>query len=237
MGLTVKIEYVSNIDELIRHYNKLRVFKNKNIVESTSISWDRGGITSYDLQTIFIGKTGYGKSTTLNKIIKNDVFETDDVSSCTKELHSAEFKINNSKEYYLSLCDLPGVGESHRADKLYMDWYRKILLKSNCVVYVLRADQRDFSIDEKLFNDIFRNKEEKKKVIIALNYIDKIEPINRKYPFTLTGQQLENVKEKVNTVSKIFGVNKKDIVYYSASENYNISVLMNKVAQKIDESL
>ncbi|WP_449619512.1 GTPase family protein [Robertmurraya sp. Marseille-Q9965] len=229
MGLDVQIEYESYIDELIERYHDLSFLKTIQFREDASISWNRENGVTYDIQVIFIGKTGYGKSTTLNSIIGNNVFETNDVTSCTKKLHSAEYKIHDNKPYYFSLCDLPGVGESSEADGKYLEWYRDILQKSNCVVYVLRADQRDFTIDEKIFSSLFKNQAEKRKVIVALNYADKAEPINRKYPFQPSEAQLNNLKERMNQVSRIFDIPPKNILYYSAGEGYNIEILVSMI--------
>jgi len=54
-----------------------------------------------------------------------------------------------------------------------------MLNKSNCVVYLIRADHRDFRIDLECFKALFEmeNENEKSKVILALNYADKIEPV------------------------------------------------------------
>lgn len=237
MNLSVSIEYESKIDELAKDFKSLSFLKNSTIHENNSISWQRKDCTSYDLQVIFIGKTGYGKSSTLNTIIGKDVFRTNDVLSCTKELYSAEYKINDRKPYYFSLCDLPGVGESDEADKQYLQWYRDILIKSNCVVYVLRADQRDFAIDEMIFSELFKNSIEKKKVILALNYADKIEPISRKLIFKPTGIQLENLNKKMNTVSNLFNMPKSNIIYYSAAQKYNVNELVNKISNIIKNNI
>lgn len=233
MSLNVTIEYESIFDELIRKHGKLAVIREIQLREDTCISWQRKQGLTYDLQVIFIGKTGYGKSSTLNSIIGTNIFKTDDVSSCTKTLHSAEYRIYNDKPFYFSLCDLPGVGESSEADEKYLEWYRKILLKSNCVVYVMRADQRDYSIDEKIFNDLFQNSYEKKKVIVALNYADKVEPINRKHPFIPSDAQRKNLNEKVEVISRLFTIPSNNILYYSAVEEYNVSKLVNLIADVI----
>jgi len=233
LGLNVQIKYEANIDELINRYNSLSFIKSLQLNEEASISWNRESGVTFDIQVIFIGKTGYGKSTTLNSIIGNNVFETNDVSSCTKELHSAEYKLHADKPYYFSLCDLPGVGESSEADEKYLKWYRDILHKSNCVVYVLRADQRDFSIDEKIFKSLFQNQTVKKKVIVALNYADKIEPVNRKYPFRPSESQIDNLKERLDQVINIFNIPNDNILYYSAGESYNIERLVSKIEKVI----
>ncbi len=69
---------------------------------------------------VFIGKTGYGKSTTLNCLLGKDIFETDDIRSCTKESDYALLITNNKG---IVFCDLPGIGETRDADTKYRNEY------------------------------------------------------------------------------------------------------------------
>ncbi len=227
MSLNVIINYNSEINELCSMYPVFNFLKSTRLHESEDIKWNISGIESYDAQVMFIGKTGYGKSTTLNKIIGKDLFETSDTSSCTKQLFSAEYKLNNNQ--YFSFNDLPGVGESKLADTQYYEWYKGMLDKSYCVVYLLRADQRDYTVDQVLFKEMFKNLNERKKVIVALNFADKIEPINR--TSELTTAQLANLNKKVEEVKKLFEV--KEVIYYSAALGLNIDILTEKIASVV----
>ncbi len=233
MGLRVIINYEEDIDKLINSYTEFRFFKNFNIIESDTIRWNKSGSVSYDIQAMFIGKTGYGKSSTLNAIVGQNVFNTDDVCSCTKELYSAEYLINSQRQYYFSLCDMPGIGESNDMDSQYYEWYRDMLKKAHCVVYVLRADQRDFSLDKSLFEYMFKDTNERKKVVVGLNFADKVEPINRNDNLNLSFQQLENINKKMIDVSKILNIDKNKIIPYSASTKYNLTLLVSNIAKII----
>ena len=236
MTLRVNINYRANIDELLSKYKYLKFLKNfriskedKNKWYVTCSEWNLDNDPIYELQVMFIGKTGYGKSTTLNKIVGKKVFESDDVQVCTKDLYSATYRID--KENFLSLSDLPGIGESNYADNQYYEWYRDMLKKSHCVVYLLRADQRDFAVDEILFKSMFTSDEDRKKVIFALNFAEKIEPISRENQ--LSSQQILNLNKKVKEVAQIFNVSREDILYYSAKDNINLDVLMKKISDKL----
>ena len=126
---------------------------------------------------------------------------------------------------------MPGIGESNYADNQYYEWYRDMVKKSHCVVYLLRADQRDFAVDEILFKSMFASYEDRKKVIFALNFAEKIEPISRENQ--LSSQQILNLNKKVKEVAQIFNVSREDILYYSAKDNINIDVLMKKISDKL----
>lgn len=105
------------------------------------------------LNIIFIGQTGYGKSSLINKLIGLELFEKSDYESCTKTLQSAVFFLHHKKKheklaYHLSFVDLPGIGESNESDEKYLQWYRDYIEEASIVVYLFRADKRDHAQDE-----------------------------------------------------------------------------------------
>lgn len=233
MELTVHINYEAEIDEWIGRYLESSFLHNTCVPRNTYHSWQinhrRWGYAEKDawaLQIMFIGKTGYGKSTTLNRLVGKNVFETNDVSACTKDLYNSIYRIDPQIPSFFIISDLPGIGELNSADMQYYDWYRKMMNYSDVVVYILRADQRDFAVDEMLFKKMLSSKEKKKKVLIALNFADKVEPLNRTN--NLSMEQLNNIEKKISEVFRIFSVPKQDIVYYSATDGFNFHALVKK---------
>jgi small GTP-binding protein len=238
MSLTVKVLHKSPIETLTSVIPEFAFLEHFDVPRHSQFRWSMNGKEAYCAQLMFIGKTGYGKSTTLNRICGQDLFETDDMASCTKTLYSLEYRIDDDS--YFSLCDLPGIGESNETDKQYKEWYTKMLEKSSCVVYVLRADSRDFSLDLDIFKSILR--ERKQSVIIALNYADKIEPFSRPTgSFMPSRQQKVNIDRKIQIVSELFDVPSPRIICYSAVEGYGfrelIQVTSAVMRQEISSSL
>jgi small GTP-binding protein len=227
-GLHVKTVNVSPIESLLSTAPMFYFLKNTTLPRNGDLLWTMNNEQIYCLQTLFIGKTGYGKSTTLNKICGQRFFETNDIESCTKTLYSSEYRLSSYTKDYFSLCDLPGIGESEEADKEYLGWYSKMLEKSACVVYVLRADQRDFTLDEMVINTLLRRNE--KKLIVGLNYADKIEPITRTIPFVPTNEQIRNLEQKAKDISKLLNISQERIIYYSAIDGYNFQLLLYAIA-------
>lgn len=242
MGVTVYIKNEAEIDEWIDKYPAFSFLKNVSVPQDENHRWNTNDSywgysdkTTYSLQIMFIGKTGYGKSTTLNKLIGKNVFETSDVSVCTKELYTGMYRIDKSVPTFLMVSDLPGVGESNYADNHYYEWYKEMLNISQVVVYLLRADQRDFAVDEMIFSNLFSDVNSKKKVLIALNYADKVEPISRK--IGLSSEQIASLKRKVDDVSRIFNISKDNIIYYSATDEINLDLLVSQMAAKLKSCL
>jgi small GTP-binding protein len=235
--MNVKMAHMANISELVARTPAFSDVTLLNIAENDVTKWTINGETGYCIQVMFIGKTGYGKSTTLNKLCGQELFKTDSTDPCTKTISSALYKIHNTKNYFFSLCDLPGLGESTETDKTYIDYYHFMLKKSHCVVYVLRADTRDYSLDLEILKPILENNEQEKKFILAVNFVDKIEPISRSKLFRLNQQQLENIEEKSLEIQKIFKVPQTKIIFYSATEEYNIDKISKGIIDILEKTV
>lgn len=216
------------------------LFDSQKISSSNCFKWNRIRCTkSYDvIQVIFTGKTGYGKSSTLNAILDTNKFKADDVKNCTKDLYSAEFKCHTHRQYSLSFGDLPGIGESKKADEKYLTWYQNFVTLSHCNVYFLKADQRDYAVDHKeCFDGIFSSENVRNKTIIALNCVDKIEPLHRNIPFCLSDKQKYNLNVKIKDISQVFNISEKQIVPIAATEKYNLHSLMNAISLTLKKEI
>lgn len=230
-----------HISSFVNRHPNFSYLERATVNEKIEFQWTRttGDIVEnvFYSNVIFIGKTGYGKSTTLNKITNTNIFETNDNLSCTKQLYCIEYKLPNKPNHYFALGDLPGICESLEEDKKYIQWYKEFIDKTHIVVYLFRADQRDFAWDEGLFKKLFDTPEKRKKLIYGINFIDKIEPINRNYPFKPSKKQEENIEKKVDDISNFFNIDKKNIVCFSSQENYNMHLLMDKISKKLKENI
>lgn len=120
-----------------------------------------------DYQVLFMGKSGYGKSSTINALIGQNAMITSDVEACTKAAYTVEYALNEQKTRYLSFCDLPGVAESANTEEEYLSLYENVLYHCFCIVYVLRADQRDYANDLALFQS--KLSPYRSRLIIAIN--------------------------------------------------------------------
>ncbi|NER28867.1 MAG: hypothetical protein F6J89_14825 [Symploca sp. SIO1C4] len=224
-----------DVDELSSRYHSFSKLKHARIKRVDHLKWrdTHNGNISYHTQVAFFGKTGYGKSTTVNAFFGNSLMKTSDVVVCTRKCQSLDFKL--SPNCYLSLADFPGIGESEYRDKEYLEMYSSFLSLSTVVVYVIRADTRDYSVDESAYQKVFSTHAHKRKVIFALNYCDKIEPVSRNYSPKPTSEQLRNIDKKVNSVHRVFNpINK--IVPYSAETGWNMNLLAKEIVEVISNN-
>lgn len=226
--MKVSVKYDGNLRDLIERRPQFSKLITAKIACSDMRRWSRndGSSHSHDIQTIFIGKTGYGKSSTVNAFFGAEIMQTSDVKSCTRDAQSMEFKIRDGN--YFSFADLPGIGESKKRDDEYIPLYANMAKKSDVIIYLLRADTRDFSIDKTVHDTLFSSAHDRKKIIYALNFCDKIEPINRELPFSPSKEQSLNIREKVNSISNLF-CSKNSVIPYSASSGWNLDSLTDEI--------
>ena len=176
----------------------------------------------------FFGKSGYGKSSTINAFFGKNVMETSDVDACTRRCNCLDYEISDGN--YLSFGDFPGIGESEYRDQEYLKMYGDFMDHVGVIVYIIRADARDYSIDEKAYDTIFKNKKNNDKVIIAINQCDKIEPITRGTWKEPSEEQMENIKEKINFIKKKFQP-RYEVIPYSASTGWNMNALAEEISK------
>lgn len=207
-GATVRASGTGRYSDYMWNYNENGVFKEKQVL----------------LQVMVIGQTGYGKSTLLNSIIGENIFQTDDVVSCTKELNTAKFKLSSANSHYLALSDLPGIGEGATADAQYMEWYKGMLKASSCIVYTLNADKRSHTPDHQVFKELFDNSAIRSRLIIALTCADKVGN-NRTYE--ITPEQMDIINRKISEVKKLFG--NLTVVPCSGKTGWNIDKLISEI--------
>lgn len=149
--MQVHIRHEAPLAELSRRFPAFAPLHTAQIAHLAHRRWQRAEGTrhSHDLQVVFLGKSGYGKSSLVNALCGLPAMATSDVAACTRVIQSVEYAIH--PEHYLSLADLPGLGESQQRDREYLRLYREIIRKADVVVYALRADCRDYSIDLRAF--------------------------------------------------------------------------------------
>lgn len=158
-------------------------------------------LTHYEPIIGIMGKTGAGKSSLCNALFQGEVTPVSDINACTRNV--LRFRLN-SGDHSLILVDLPGVGESEQRDSEYESLYRNTLLELDLILWVIKADDRAFSVDELFYQRVMNGFQQR--VLFVLNQADKIEPCHEWDIRTSTpsAQQRANLKEKQSAVTAMF---------------------------------
>lgn len=228
MHITKNIHHQGKISELAERFSVFDIFAEAEVKKSAKNRWTitSTGEVSHHFTVAFFGKTGYGKSSTVNAFFGRDVMETSDIDACTRVCNCLDYEMSPGS--YFSLGDFPGVGESSYRDTEYLDLYKKFMDSVDVVIYVMRADARDYTIDEKAYKTIFDSEKNRRKVVIALNQCDKIEPVSRKTRQEPTTEQMQNIEEKIKFLQQKFKPENR-IVPYSASTGWGMADLASEM--------
>ncbi|MFJ5331678.1 GTPase family protein [Pectobacterium versatile] len=151
-------------------------------------------LTQYEPIIGIMGKTGAGKSSLCNALFQSEVTPISNVSACTRDV--LRFRLS-SGGHSLILVDLPGAGESEQRDREYESLYRNILPELDLILWVIKADDRAFSVDERFYRDIIGA--HRGKVLFVVNQADKIEPCHE----WDTTNQAPSSLQKINLSHKL----------------------------------
>lgn len=232
--MQVRVAHRGELSELTDRFPAFLPMARAAIPLNSARRWHRPGneASTYDATVVFIGKTGYGKSSTINALSGLACMQTSAVAGCTREPASIELKVRDHQ--YLSLIDLPGIGESEALDAQYFSLYSRILQAADAVVYLLRADTRDYSIDERALSTLF-DEQTRARLVVALNCCDKVEPISRS-ALAPTPEQLVRIREKVAFIERSFDVHGR-VVPISADTVWNLPALAGAISATVLRSL
>lgn len=177
------------------------------------------------------GVTGVGKSSLCNALFGSDAAEVSDVAACTR--NPQELFISNGNGTGIKLIDVPGVGERIEWDKKYFELYKNLMPELDLVLWVIKADDRAYTVAEKAYKEILKPHTERCPVIFVINQVDKINPV-REWDTEKNRpgeKQHSNILIKVDEISKAFEVSTKFISTVSAEEKYNLLPLMDLIVE------
>ncbi|AHG19118.1 hypothetical protein Z042_05440 [Chania multitudinisentens RB-25] len=160
-------------------------------------------LTHYEPVIGIMGKTGAGKSSLCNALFQSEVTPISDVNACTRKVLRLRL---SSGDHSLILVDLPGVGESEQRDKEYESLYRHILPELDLILWVIKADDRAFSVDERFYRRVMTGYQQR--VLFVVNQADKIEPCHewKTTSNTPSPNQLANIEARLNSIRQLFSL-------------------------------
>lgn len=158
-------------------------------------------LTHYEPVIGIMGKTGAGKSSLCNALFQGEVTPISDVHACTRDVLRLRL---SSGDHSLILIDLPGVGESEQRDKEYESLYRNILPELDLILWVIKADDRAFSVDERFYRRVMTGYQQL--FLFVVNQADKIEPCHEWFVTSNapSPHQLVNIEARLASIRQLF---------------------------------
>lgn len=155
-------------------------------------------LTHYEPVIGIMGKTGAGKSSLCNALFAGDVSPVSDVAACTRE--PMRFRLQMGKRY-MTIVDLPGVGESGARDTEYAALYRKQLPQLDLVLWLIKGDDRALGVDEQFYHQVI-GEAYRHKVLFVISQSDKAEPTSG--GGKLSREQKHNISRKICSLHELF---------------------------------
>jgi predicted GTPase len=155
-------------------------------------------LANYEPVIGIMGKTGAGKSSLCNALFAGEVSPVSDVSACTREPLRFRFQAG---ERFMTLVDLPGVGESGARDTEYAGLYGEQLPRLDLVLWLIKADDRALAVDEHFYQQVI-GEAYRHKVLFVISQSDKAEPTSRGE--RLSTEQKQNISRKICLLHELF---------------------------------
>ena len=180
-----------------------------------------------------IGKTGVGKSTTINALFNlNEKVSHDETGTLEPNRKIVELPQGGK----LAIIDMPGMGEDIEQDKKWAEIYRKTLPTADIVLYVIQANQKALREDQIILRDIVQNVmgNLKGRLVVGLNQVDKIGPgvWNTKFNYP-SKEQDENIQRRCEAIKKelssVLSIKVEQVEYYSAEKRYRLYNLLSTI--------
>lgn len=183
-------------------------------------------LVTYEPVIGIMGKTGVGKSSLCNALFRSEVCAVNAVEACTRQQQQVRFRFGS---HYLTLIDLPGVGESQLRDDEYRELYRELMPQLDMVLWVLKADDRAYAVEEQFYQDVFAQfSGPMPPVLWVLNQVDKTEPAEQwNWPCAQpSALQAERIAQKVQAVVRQLSIPETDILPVSVRGRYRLAKLV-----------
>lgn len=155
-------------------------------------------LTHYEPVIGIMGKTGSGKSSLCNALFAGEVSPVSDVAACTRE--PLRFRLQLGKRY-MTIVDLPGVGESSVRDNEYAALYCQQLPRLDLVLWLIKADDRALAVDEHFYHQVIGGAY-RQKVLFVISQADKVEPGSGGEK--LSTEQKQNISRKICLLHELF---------------------------------
>lgn len=179
----------------------------------------------YPTHIAVIGKTGTGKTSTINALFGTD-WDISHVRGATKE---EQVYILEGDRGRLKISDLPGFAEDIDTEERYRKIYTRVLNECDVALLILKADTRDMLEVQRFLRDVVSKSINNfaKRIVVGLNQVDLVQPgkwlDKPNIPSPEQRESIESIiKERVESIRKVCKIKPKQVVAYSAKRQYHL---------------
>ena len=184
-------------------------------------------------QIAIIGKAGVGKTSTINALF-NTKLRVGRTHTGTHKAQSVSIQTNAGRIHgergELIIYDLPGLGDDIDHDLKNTQIYYDVLSKCDVAVWVIAAEDRSLSSDQRLINEVVRysNPDLFSRLVIGINKLDLVSPSNWNQKINLPSKAQERnftrvLKRVKKSILKVCpDISDEQFVGYSATKYYNL---------------
>lgn len=190
-------------------------------------------LVTYEPVIGIMGKTGVGKSSLCNALFRSEICSVSAVEACTREPQRVRLRFGS---HYLTLIDLPGVGESLARDNEYRALYRSLMPELDMVLWLLKADDRAFSVEEQFYQAVFAQYDGPlPPVLWLLNQVDKTEPSGQWNWSSAqpSAKQQEHIELKLEATARQLAIPRNHILPLSVRGRYRLGKLVEAMIQHL----
>ncbi|ROT43927.1 GTPase [Pusillimonas sp. NJUB218] len=229
--IEIKCPHCGHLDELeeeeihLKGGKKLSQDKIRKIIEKRVKK-----LKGYVPRVGVFGVTGVGKSSLCNALFGSDVAEISDISACTRAPQEIYLSSEDDSSGII-LIDVPGVGETTERDAEYFELYRNLAPTLDLIIWVIKADDRAYSISQKAYKEILKPNIEKCPVLFVINQVDKLPPLRDwdEVEGKPGDEKQESIKKKIIEIRDTFGTSEFNVVPASVEEKYNLPEIISRV--------
>jgi predicted GTPase len=182
------------------------------------------------------GETGTGKSTLCNSLLEREAMRVSDIVPVTRRIQAEPLFVTN--KFAVELQDFPGIGETIEGDKKYESIYSKAFEDLDVIVWILRADVRNYSLSQKYLDkavEISMNGD--KEFFVALSMVDRLGVPDDWDEVNCTPRRmlLITIERKIMYISGVLGIPPEKIQPISSLKGYNVNILRSDILGHINK--
>jgi uncharacterized protein len=175
-----------------------------------------------------IGKTGTGKTSTINGLFGTD-WKISHVRAATK---AEQIHIYEGERGKLKISDLPGFAEDIDSEERYREIYTRVLNDCDVALLILKADSRDMLEVQRFLRDVVDKSVNNlaRRIVVGLNQVDLVQPgkwiDGPNIPSPQQRKSIEAIiRERVKSIRKVCDIQPKQVIAYSAIKRYHLTQL------------